>query len=64
MVVVGMTVKGESVSFRFYDPGRSLVNESHAISVNNLLKYDADKGYVRGLYNGETYTLSEVVKTQ
>jgi len=48
----------------FYDPGRSLVNESHAISVNNLLKYDADKGYVRGLYNGETYTLSEVVKTQ
>ena len=64
MVVVGMTVKGKNVSVRFYDPGRGMDYIDDATSINNLLKYDADRGYVRGLYNGEMYTLSEVVKTQ
>lgn len=63
MVVVGMTVKRGSVSFRFYDPGRGVANQSHATSVDNLLIFDEDNGYVRGSYNSETYTLSEIVKT-
>jgi hypothetical protein len=64
MVVVGMKVTSESISFRFYDPGRSIPNRAEATSENNLLNYDSDKGYIRGLYNGQTYTLSEVVKTE
>jgi len=63
MVVVGMTVKDESVSFRFYDPGRSMDNINDATSINNLLKYDEDKGYIQGQYFNKTYTLSEIVKT-
>ncbi|HYG04101.1 MAG TPA: C39 family peptidase, partial [Chryseosolibacter sp.] len=64
MVVVGMTAKGESVSFRFYDPGRSMDYIDQATSINNLLKYDADKGYIQGQYFNKTYTISEIVKTQ
>jgi hypothetical protein len=64
MVVVGVTVRGNTREFRFYDPGRSAANESSAISEDNLLKYDSESQKIQGSYNGETYTITEVVKVQ
>lgn len=64
MVVIGMTRDGNDVSFRFYDPGRSLANQESATSTSNLLKYNVEKGWIQGSYNDKIYTLSEVAKPQ
>lgn len=63
MVVVGWSRVDNSISFRFYDPGRSLTRQTEAISAKNLLLYNPENGEIKGNYNNELYTLTEIVKT-
>lgn len=62
MVVVGMGMDGDKLYFRFYDPGRSLSNESSAKSTSNKLIINREQSSIQGQYQGRTYTLTEIVK--
>jgi hypothetical protein len=64
MVVVGYgKEKGGKEYFRFYDPGRTQANRSSATSLNNKLFIDYNVGSMQGIYKNETFTLTEIVKT-
>jgi hypothetical protein len=62
MVIIGMGMEGENEYFRFYDPGRQVVNQTEATSPSNRLIINHQQGNVQGNYNGRQYTLTEVIK--
>lgn len=64
MVIVGLGSEGDNEYFRFYDPGRSIQNETAATSPNNKFVLNRQKGFFQCSYNDKTYTITEIIKTQ
>ena len=62
LVVVGIGIENSTKYIRFYDPGRTLVNEAGATSESNKFMYDNGKGCYECVYRNETYTITEYLK--
>jgi Ni,Fe-hydrogenase III component G len=62
MIVVGIGMENGVKYIRFFDPGRKVDNHNDATSVDNKLKYDSNNGCYSGIYRGEIYTLTEIIK--
>jgi hypothetical protein len=64
MVIVGMGIDSENNRyFRFYDPGKEVEQRMDAISPNNKLFFYAKQNKIQCNYNGETYTITEIIIT-
>ncbi|QKG81012.1 hypothetical protein [Tenuifilum thalassicum] len=62
MVVIGMGMNGDNLYFRFYDPGRRVINQSYATSPDNKLIINRQNSSIRGQYYDRTYTITEIIK--
>jgi hypothetical protein len=64
MVIVGKVCKNGEEYYRFYDPGRTLIEDG--ASKTNLLKVDRIKGMIYNYYNKKNtiYTITEIRKNK
>lgn len=65
MIVVGIGRNQEgNIYVNFYDPGVYTNMASKGTSKENKLIFDAKNGTIKGIYRGQTYSITEVFKTQ
>lgn len=62
MVIVGRSKSGELEQFRFFDAGRSSNQQAEATSPYNVFHMQSN-GCATATYQGRSYTISEVLKT-